>query len=86
MPGNAVSTAAVSGAVKQGETAEAALRSRVDRVMAPATLAELDYLEFVDDETLRPVAGTLNGTVLVAIAVRFPGVRLIDNITVEVPE
>ncbi|QHI69975.1 pantoate--beta-alanine ligase [Tichowtungia aerotolerans] len=42
------------------------------------TSGSIDYVEIVDDETLKPVQ-TLNKPVLVALAVRFPGARLIDN-------
>jgi pantoate--beta-alanine ligase len=76
----------VAGAVARGETSESILRDRVAEVLKSAPLGGLDYLDFVDDETLRPMEGTLQGRVLVAIAVRFPGARLIDNRVVEVPE
>ncbi len=50
-----------------------------DDVLAEADLGELDYLEIVDDETLQSVAILGEKKVLVAIAVQFPGARLIDN-------
>jgi pantoate--beta-alanine ligase len=76
----------VAEAVEQGGyTSETDLRQLVADELGHAPLGELDYLEFVDDETLRPVRGELKGRVLVAMAVRFPGARLIDNRVVEVP-
>jgi pantoate--beta-alanine ligase len=76
----------VAGAVEQGGcTSEPELRRLVADELGHAPLGELDYLEFVDDETLRPMRGGLKGRVLVAIAVNFPGARLIDNRVVEVP-
>jgi pantoate--beta-alanine ligase len=40
---------------------------------------EIDYIEFVDDASLRPVDEVEDDT-LVALAVRIGNVRLIDNI------
>lgn len=39
----------------------------------------VDYLELVDDETLEPLGEPLTRPALIALAVQFPGVRLIDN-------
>jgi pantoate--beta-alanine ligase len=38
----------------------------------------VEYIEFVNDETLRPVA-RVEGAVLVALAIRIGTTRLIDN-------
>jgi len=40
--------------------------------------AEVDYIECVHPETIQPV-GDVSGPALVAVAVKFPGARLIDN-------
>jgi pantoate--beta-alanine ligase len=40
---------------------------------------EIDYVEVVDAKTLEPVAAVSSRPLLVAIAARFGGVRLIDN-------
>ncbi len=45
-------------------------------------LAEVDYVELVDPETLEPVR-ELRGRALLALAVRFEGTRLIDNTLLE---
>jgi pantoate--beta-alanine ligase len=75
---------AVEEAVNSGVRSVSALREVVGREVAKAPLGELDYLELVDDESLAPVRKELKGKVLVAIAVKFPGARLIDNRVIEV--
>ena len=45
-------------------------------------LAEIDYVELVDPDTLEPVR-ELRGRALLALAVRFEGTRLIDNTLLE---
>jgi pantoate--beta-alanine ligase len=57
----------------------AALKRVAEQVLARAPLGLLDYLEVVDDETLEPVEEIGKRPVLIAIAVQFPGARLIDN-------
>jgi pantoate--beta-alanine ligase len=52
---------------------KAAIRRQIER-----TSGEVDYIELVDDETLSPVA-TVDRPVLIALAVRFAGARLIDS-------
>ncbi len=64
-----------------GEREVEGLRAVVLRRLAEAPLGELDYLEIVDDADLRPLSGRISGPVLVALAVKFPGARLIDNTT-----
>jgi pantoate--beta-alanine ligase len=44
--------------------------------------AALDYVAVADADTLRPMA-RLEGTVLLALAVKFGGTRLIDNLLVD---
>lgn len=46
-------------------------------------LANIDYIEIVQTKTLQP-AELINGSILVALAVRFGNTRLIDNIILEV--
>lgn len=71
---------AVSAAVAAGESDLRKLRGIVDLLLAEAPLGQLDYLEFVDDETLVPVERIGDRPVLAAMAVQFPGARLIDNV------
>jgi pantoate--beta-alanine ligase len=55
------------------EAIKAAIRAVIEQ-----TSGRVDYIELVDDETLRPVQ-TLEKPALAALAVRFSGARLIDN-------
>ena len=40
---------------------------------------KIEYIEITNDETLEPIK-TIQSTCLVALAVRFPSARLIDNV------
>lgn len=71
---------AVSEAVAAGEKEVAALRALVVEHLREAPRGQLDYLAFVDDESLEPVEQIGDRPLLVAMAVQFPGARLIDNI------
>ncbi len=51
-------------------------------IQIQATGAEVDYVEIVDAHTLHPV-DTIRGPVVLAVAARLDGVRLIDNIILE---
>ena len=76
---------AAEGAARAGERSAEALLALVRREIAKAPLAELDYAELRDAESLEPAPARLTGPTLLALAVRFPapsgprGVRLIDN-------
>lgn len=69
---------AAATAVEKGERDVAILRALIEEQLNAAPLGVLDYLAFVDDETLEPV-DVLDATTLCALAVQFPGARLIDN-------
>ena len=64
-----------------GEPRAAALRSILEKEIATAPLARLDYAEIVDAENLQPVA-RLEKPALLALAVYFGRTRLIDNIVI----
>ena len=76
---------AAERAAAAGERDAAALLALVRRELEKAPLAELDYAELRDPESLEPAPARLAGPTLLALAVRFPaasgprGVRLIDN-------
>lgn len=74
---------AVSGAreaVRRGERRAATLVDSMRSTIEAAPLAELQYAEVVDAETLAPVEMLRPGqSVLAAVAVFFEGARLIDN-------
>ncbi len=63
---------------RAGEREAAALEAAMRAVLNQAPLASVDYLALVDDETMEPVT-RVNRPVLVALAVKFPSARLIDN-------
>lgn len=66
------------GRVRSGEADAAAIRRAMAAVVAGAPLAELDYAEVVDAESLEPLV-RLDRPALAALAVRFGKTRLIDN-------
>jgi pantoate--beta-alanine ligase len=47
-------------------------------------LSEIDYVEIYELPDLKPVAGDITGSCLLAVAVRFGTTRLIDNVILEV--
>lgn len=63
---------------EEGERSVANLKILMREVIGRTENAAVDYIEIVDDETLRPV-DSVAGKVLVALAVNFPSARLIDN-------
>jgi pantoate--beta-alanine ligase len=73
---------AAAGRAGAGETDATRLVAAARDLIAAEPLARLDYVEAVDDETLRPVA-EVRGRVLLAVAAWFGRARLIDNIVVE---
>jgi pantoate--beta-alanine ligase len=72
--------AVTGGGVRSG----AAVRSLVVARLA-ATPFKIQYVEVVDAESLRPIE-RLAGEILVAVAAHLGATRLIDNVTVKVPE
>lgn len=62
---------------RAGERDAVRLKSAMQTVIG-ATSGRTDYIELVDDETLRPVK-MLEKPALAALAVRFSATRLIDN-------
>jgi pantoate--beta-alanine ligase len=79
---------ALSRALQAAERAAAGGERDAQRVRAAAAAAmapfdvEPEYLELVDPETHAPVA-SLDGDVLVAVAARVGGTRLIDNTLIQ---
>jgi pantoate--beta-alanine ligase len=69
---------AAQDAVAGGDRNVERLKGRVRPLLNLAPLGSLDYLEFVDPETLEAVE-TVDRPTLLALAVKFGGVRLIDN-------
>ena len=75
--------AAARVAIEKGERDAERLKAGIRAVLADADLAKVEYVEIADSETLRPVA-VVDRPVLVAGAVFFGAVRLIDNVTARV--
>lgn len=63
---------------RAGERNVFTIRAEMLKVLEGAPAGKVDYLEFVDDETLQPVF-TLAQPTLVAMAYKFSKTRLIDN-------
>lgn len=72
-----VAKALVEAGERDANTLDRAIRS----VLAEAPLGEIDYVEIVGAGDLRAVS-VLEGVCLIAVAVKFGDVRLIDNIRV----
>ena len=67
--------------VRGGDHDAAAIDAGIRRVLAEAPMGQIDYIEIVRADDLTPVAA-LEGETLIALAVKFGDVRLIDNIRV----
>jgi pantoate--beta-alanine ligase len=74
---------AAKAAVEGGERSAAILDRIIRGVLTLAPLGEIDYVEIVRADDLTPVV-MLEGTCLMAVAVRFGDVRLIDNARISV--
>ncbi|GFO66311.1 pantoate--beta-alanine ligase [Geomonas paludis] len=70
--------AAARDAFRGGEKSVAVLRQQALAVIERESAAQLDYLEFRDQDTLLPLQ-TADERTLLALAVRVGSVRLIDN-------
>jgi pantoate--beta-alanine ligase len=74
---------AAKAAVEGGERSAAVLDRIIRGVLTLAPLGEVDYIEIVRADDLTPVV-VLEWTCLIALAVRFGDVRLIDNVRVTI--
>jgi len=68
----------VEASVAGGERSTDALVQLACSLVSAQPLAEIDYVELVDAESLQPTR-ELSSPALLALAVRFGGTRLIDN-------
>jgi len=68
-------------AIENGERDAERPKADICAALADADLATIDYVEIVDADSLEPVT-TVDRPCLIALAVFFGDVRLIDNITV----
>lgn len=76
----------VSDQVEKGERDVTALIDAMQRIVASAQLARLQYAEIVDAESLQPVETLQPGRYLAAMAVFFGDTRLIDNATLVIAQ
>lgn len=67
---------------ESGETKAQVIREAVKKEIEKEPMAKIDYVDVVDFDTITPI-DTLQGSVLVAIAVFIGKTRLIDNFIVE---
>jgi len=67
--------------VLEGDRDAQAIKSAMRQLISSEVPeAVIDYIEVTDDETVQPV-DEIKAAVLVALAVRIGGTRLIDNVT-----
>ena len=78
------SLAAARMALEAGERSARGIEDLLRTRIGQEPLARLEYASVVDLDELQPV-GTIDGPVLVAVAVRFGATRLIDNFRFEPP-
>lgn len=69
--------------IESGERDAKKIISEIEKLIATASEARIDYIEIVSVRDLQPVE-RLDGQVLIALAVYFGKARLIDNIVLEV--
>jgi pantoate--beta-alanine ligase len=73
-------------AIRAGENDVRRIRGSVEKTIASAPLARVQYVEVVDTDALQPVERIGQGQeVLVAVAAYFGKTRLIDNVFVNGP-
>jgi pantoate--beta-alanine ligase len=67
-------------AFRKGERKALELTEIVQKIIQSEPVASIDYVAVVDRETLQPVDKIGDSETLIAVAVKFGSVRLIDNI------
>jgi len=76
---------AAETAVAAGERCADAVRRRMQDVLTAEPLARVEYAEVVDAESFQPVR-SFEGRLVLPLAVRVGGTRLIDNLRLNVEE
>ncbi len=71
--------------IRSGERRTALLMDRMKKIIDSEDLAKLDYIAIVDTDSLEPLK-KIKKEALIALAVFFGSVRLIDNMMVSVEE
>ena len=68
--------------MRAGEKSAASVIKAITEIIESEPLAKIDYVEAVDFDNIEPI-NTIEGTVLVAVAVYIGKTRLIDNVIVK---
>jgi pantoate--beta-alanine ligase len=76
---------AAAKAIAEGERRGGEARRILREVLESEPLARTEYAEAVDDETFQPLE-VLRGQVVLPLAVRIGGTRLIDNFQLAIPD
>jgi pantoate--beta-alanine ligase len=71
--------------IEEGERDPCRVRDAIKVRIATTPGAALDYADVAAADSLRPL-DRLRGRIMLAVAVRFGGTRLIDNVVLDVPE
>lgn len=71
--------------VESGERRATEIEAAVHTVFKDEPLAQLEYIEVCDNIGMQPIA-QLEGTILVAVAAKIGGSRLIDNVLLKVED
>ncbi|WP_201032890.1 pantoate--beta-alanine ligase [Anaerotignum neopropionicum] len=71
-------------ALDHGERNASVLKAALLSCIVQEPLAEIDYVEIVDSESLQVLKGKITRSILIPIAVYIGKIRLIDNITYEI--
>ena len=69
--------------IKEGERDSSKIKEKIKELISKKSLAKIDYIDIVKKDNLKSIE-TLQGEILIAVAVRFGKARLIDNITVKI--
>ena len=67
-------------AVKNGERNALKISEIVRQMLETEPLSKIDYIAVVDNQTLEPIEKITENEVLLAVAVKFGDIRLIDNV------
>jgi pantoate--beta-alanine ligase len=76
---------AAAQAIREGERRAGAVRELMHGILTAEPLARIDYAEVVDEATFQPVEA-IQGRLILPLAVRIGGTRLIDNIRLDAEE
>lgn len=69
--------------IEEGQNDVFTIKEKMIRMINAAKYSQIDYIEFVDNRSLKPVE-KVKGEILVALAVRIGKTRLIDNMVVNI--